>query len=216
MSISGHGAGYFDVKYKIMVLGESKVDKTQLIKRYTKDQFGGVYLTTVGMDFQDKIIEIEDKKVRLQIWDTAGQERFRNVTKSYFQSFQGFVLVYDIANKRSFESLYFWMDQIKLNGPENVKTILVGNNCDLINERQVSFEEGENFAKKYNIKFFEASAKDGTNVNELFFYIANEIYQENKENKANKILEKKGLERFVEENNFNLKKNSKLLKYLNF
>ena len=75
--------GYYDVKYKIMVLGESKVGKTSLIKRYTKDQFGGVYLTTVGMDFQDKIIEIEDKKVRLQVWDTAGQERFRNVTKSY-------------------------------------------------------------------------------------------------------------------------------------
>ena len=180
MSISGHGAGYFDVKYKIMVLGESKVDKTQLIKRYTKDQFGGVYLTTVGMDFQDKIIEIEDKKVRLQIWDTAGQERFRNVTKSYFQSSQGLVLVYDITDRESFEKLNFWVDNIKNNAPENVKLILVGNKCDLANERKVSYEEGENYAKNLNIKFFEASARDGTNVNELFFYLANEIYQDNK------------------------------------
>ena len=172
--------GYYDVKYKIMVLGESKVDKTQLIKRYTKDQFGGVYLTTVGMDFQDKIIEIEDKKVRLQIWDTAGQERFRNVTKSYFQSSQGLVLVYDITDRESFEKLNFWVDNIKNNAPENVKLILVGNKCDLANERKVSYEEGENYAKNLNIKFFEASARDGTNVNELFFYLANEIYQDNK------------------------------------
>ena len=172
--------GYFDVKYKIMVLGESKVGKTSLIKRYTKDQFGGVYLTTVGMDFQDKIIEIEDKKIRLQVWDTAGQERFRNVTKSYFQSSHGLLVVYDITDRESFEKLNFWVDNIKNNAPENAKFILVGNKCDLANERKVSYEEGENYAKNLNIKFFEASARDGTNVNELFFYLANEIYQDNK------------------------------------
>ena len=180
MSISGHGAGYFDVKYKIMVLGESKVGKTSLIKRYTKDQFGGVYLTTVGMDFQDKIIEIEDKKVRLQVWDTAGQERFRNVTKSYFQSSHGLLVVYDITDRESFEKINFWIENIKNNAPENAKLILVGNKCDLANERKVSYEEGENYAKNLNIKFFEASARDGTNVNELFFYLANEIYQDEK------------------------------------
>ena len=172
--------GYFDVKYKIMVLGESKVGKTSLIKRYTKDQFGGVYLTTVGMDFQDKIIEIEDKKVRLQVWDTAGQERFRNVTKSYFQSSHGLLVVYDITDKESFEKINFWMENIKKNAPENAKLILVGNKCDLANERKVTIEDGENKARNYNIKFFESSAKDGTNVNELFFYLANEIYQNDK------------------------------------
>ena len=172
--------GYYDVKYKIMVLGESKVGKTSLIKRYTKDQFGGVYLTTVGMDFQDKIIEIEDKKIRLQVWDTAGQERFRNVTKSYFQSSHGLLVVYDITDKESFEKINFWMKNIKENAPENAKLILVGNKCDLANERQVSYEEGEKKASNYNIKFFESSAKEGTNVKEFFFYLANEIYQDEK------------------------------------
>ena len=172
--------GYYDVKYKIMVLGESKVGKTSLIKRYTKEQFGGVYLTTVGMDFQDKIIEIEDKKIRLQVWDTAGQERFRNVTKSYFQSSHGLLVVYDITDKESFEKINFWIENIKNNAPENAKLILVGNKCDLANERKVTIEDGENKARKYNIKFFESSAKDGTNVNELFFYLANEIYQDEK------------------------------------
>ena len=178
--MANNNTGYFDVKYKIMVLGESKVGKTSLIKRYTKDQFGGVYLTTVGMDFQDKIIEIEDKKVRLQVWDTAGQERFRNVTKSYFQSSQGLLVVYDITDNESFQKINFWMENIKNNAPENVKLILVGNKCDLANERKVTIEDGENKARYYNIKFFESSAKDGTNVNELFFYLANEIYQDEK------------------------------------
>ena len=184
--MSSDNQGYFDVKYKIMVLGESRTNKTSLIKRYTKNVFGGAYFTTVGMDFQDKIIEIDSKKIRLQIWDTAGQERFRNVTKSYFQSSHGFVLVYDITDKYTFDNLDFWMNLIKLNGPENSKIILVGNKCDLSNERKVSIEEGENYAKKYNIKFFEASAKDGTNVNELFFHLANEIYQNDKSKGKNK------------------------------
>jgi len=183
--------GYFDLKYKLMVIGESKVGKTSLIKRYTKDEFGGVYLTTVGVDFQDKIIDIDNKKVRLQIWDTAGQERFRNVTKSYFQSVHGFVLVYDITDKESFKKIDFWMSYIKNYAPENAKYILVGNKSDLANERKVSFEEGENYAKEKNIKFFESSAKENTNVNELFFYLANEIYQDDKtkgkDNKDNGI-----------------------------
>ena len=178
--MSGDNLGYFDVKYKIMVLGESKVGKTSLIRKYTKNQFGGVYLTTVGMDFQDKIIDIENTKVRLQIWDTAGQERFRNVTKSYFQSSHGFVLVYDITDETTFEKTNFWMDQIKLNGPKNAKLILVGNKCDLSNERKVSIEEGEKRAKDNNIKFFESSAKDGTNVNEMFLELGKLIYQDSK------------------------------------
>ena len=173
-------SGYFDIKFKILVFGESTSNKASLIRRYTKDQFGGIYLNTVGIDFQDKLIQIEDKKVKLQIWDTAGHERFRNVAKNYFQNTQGFVLVYNITDRQSFEKLSFWLEQIKLNASEKIKIVLVGNNCDLANARQVSIEEGEAFAKKNNMKFFEASPKDGTNVNELFYYLANEIYQEGK------------------------------------
>ena len=173
-------SGYFDIKFKILVLGESTSNKASLIRRYTKDQFGGIYLNTVGIDFQDKLIQIEDKKVKLQIWDTAGQERFRNVAKNYFQNTQGFVLVYNITDRQNFEKLSFWLEQIKLNASEKIKIVLVGNNCDLANARQVSIEEAEEFAKKNNMKFFEASPKEGTNVNELFYYLANEIYQEGK------------------------------------
>ena len=95
----------YDEKIKLMVIGETKVGKTSLIKKYTKDIFGGTYLTTVGIDFQEKIIDVEDKSVKLQIWDTAGQERFRNIAKSYFHKSDGFLLVYDINCKDSFEKL---------------------------------------------------------------------------------------------------------------
>ena len=171
-------SSYYDLKFKMIVLGESRVGKTSLIKRYTKDQFGGVYLTTVGIDFQNKTIEIEDKKVKLQVWDTAGQERFRNVAKNYFQSTQGFLLVFDITDKESFQKLNdFWIGQLKMNAPEKAKSVLVGNKSDLAGQRQVSIEEAEEFAKDNNLKYYEVSAKEGTKVVELFFYLANEIYQ---------------------------------------
>ena len=170
----------FDLRFKIMVIGESKVGKTSVIKKYTQNKFGGVYLTTVGVDFQDKIINIDDKKIRLQIWDTAGQERFRNLTKNYFNSSNGFLLIYDITDKDSLEHLNFWSAQIQLNAPEKSKCVLVGNKCDLEGSRAVSKEEGKIYAEKNKIKFFETSAKDGTNINEVFEYIANEIYKEEK------------------------------------
>ena len=170
----------FDLRFKIMVIGESKVGKTSVIKKYTQNKFGGVYLTTVGVDFQDKIINIDDKKIRLQIWDTAGQERFRNITKNYFNSSNGFLLIYDITDKDSLEHLNFWSAQIQLNAPEKSKCVLVGNKCDLEGSRAVSTEEGKMYAEKNKIKFFETSAKDGTNINEVFEYLANEIYKEQK------------------------------------
>ena len=170
----------FDVKFKIMVIGESKVGKTSVIKKYTQNKFGGVYLTTVGVDFQDKIINIDDRKIRLQIWDTAGQERFRNITKNYFNSSNGFLLIYDITDKESLEHLNFWNAQIQLNAPAKSKCVLLGNKCDLEGSRAVSIEEGKIFAEKNKIKFFETSAKNGTNIDEAFEYLANEIYNEQK------------------------------------
>ena len=172
----------YDEKIKLMVIGETRVGKTALIKKYTKNVFGGTYLTTVGIDFQEKIINVEEKSVKLQIWDTAGQERFRNIAKSYFHTSDGFLLVYDISCKDSFEKLNFWYEQIKLNAPENTKCVVAGNKCDLEEKRQVNKNEGENFAKTYNIDFYETSAKDGINVDEVFQTLANEIMKDIKKN----------------------------------
>ena len=171
----------FDIKLKIMVLGESMVGKTSLITRYTNDKFGGRYLCTVGIDFQKKKIEKNGKRVLLQIWDTAGEERFRNVTKNYFQASQGFILAYDINNKDSFEKVQYWVEEIKLNAEEKIKCILIGTKSDL-DKREVSEEEGQNLAEKYGYKFLETSAKDNINIDETFQALVSEIMDNFKEN----------------------------------
>ena len=186
----------YDQKIKIMVIGESLVGKTALITKYTKNTFGGAYLTTVGIDFQDKFLNINGKEIKIELWDTAGQERFRNIAKNYFQSSDGFLLVYDLTKKSSFENLEFWNTQINLNAPKETKYILVGNKKDLENQREVQIEEGEDFAKKNNIKFFETSAKDGTNVIDVFETLAKEIVNDveqinTRSKRSSQVLKKK-------------------------
>ena len=177
----------FDIKLKIMVLGESMVGKTSLITRYTNDKFGGRYLCTVGIDFQKKKIEKNGKRVLLQIWDTAGQERFRNVTKNYFQASQGFILAYDINNKDSFEKVQYWIEEIKLNAEEKIKCVLIGTKSDL-DRREVSEEEGQNLGKENGYKFLETSAKENININETFETLVSEIMDNNfEENKRDSI-----------------------------
>ena len=166
----------YDEKIKIMVIGESKIGKTSLISRYCNNEFlGGLYLSTIGIDFQIKHLVLNKKNIRLQIWDTAGQERYRNIAKNYFQSSDGFVIVYDISNIESFEKLDYWIEQIENNSQKFTKMILFGNKCDIIDDRKINKEEGEEYAKNKNIKFFEVSAKEGTNVNEAFECFVKEI-----------------------------------------
>ena len=176
----------FDIKLKIMVLGESMVGKTSLITRYTNDKFGGRYLCTVGIDFQKKKIEKNGKKVLLQIWDTAGQERFRNVTKNYFHTSQGFILAYDINNKESFEKVQFWIEEIKANAEEKIKCILIGTKCDL-DKREVSEEEGQKLGEQYGYQFLETSAKENININETFETLVSEIMNNFKENRRESL-----------------------------
>ena len=185
----------YDQKIKIMILGETLVGKTAIITRYTKKVFAENYLTTVGIDFQNKQLNINGKKINVEIWDTAGQERFRNIAKTYFQSSDGFLLVYDITSKDSFNKLNDWYDQIKSNAPENSKCIIAGNKSDLEEKRQVKKEEGEKFASDNNLKFYETSAKDDKNINIVFELLSNEIVNDEKTIKRNKrssqVLKKK-------------------------
>ena len=185
---------YFDEKIKIMIIGETRVGKTSLISKYCKNEFsGGQYLSTIGIDFQIKNLEINSKKIRLQIWDTAGEERFRNIAKNYFQSSDGFLVVYDIANHESFETLDYWIEEIRANSQELSKMILVGNKCDKEKERKIQKEDGKAYAKKKQIKFYEVSAKDGTNVNEVFEILVKDILKsyspsENMKKRGSKML----------------------------
>ena len=172
-----------DTKIKVMLLGESQTGKTSFIQRYVKNNFSLGYITTVGIDFQVKILTSNDKNIKLQIWDTAGQERFKNITKNYFQSSDGFIVAYDITSRNSFVNVSTWLKEITNNAPEDTKKILIGTKCDLTN-REVSTEEGQNLASENKMQFFETSAKNDINVKETFEAIALEIMQSQENNES--------------------------------
>ena len=135
-------------------------------------------------------MEIKGKKVKLQIWDTAGQERFKNITASYYRGGNGVLLIYDITDRESFESLNFWLIEIEKNANKNVKILLMGNNCDLKDKRKVSYQEGKDFAMKNNMLFLEASAKDNINIKEAFELLIEEIINSTINNDEKKRMKK--------------------------
>lgn len=165
----------FDMQIKLLMIGDSGVGKTCLLLRYANDSFSPTFITTIGIDFKIKNINLEGKRIKLQIWDTAGQERFRTITTSYFRGAQGILLVYDVTDRATFMSIRNWVAQIQMHADVNVNKILIGNKCDMADQRVVTFEEGENLAKEYNIHFFETSAKQDFNVEKAFITIATDV-----------------------------------------
>ncbi|CAE7383175.1 rab8A [Symbiodinium microadriaticum] len=137
--------------------------------------FSPTFITTIGIDFKIKNIQLDGKRIKLQIWDTAGQERFRTITTSYFRGAQGILLVYDVTDRQSFTSIRNWVAQIQMHADVNVNKILIGNKCDMQDQRVVTTGEGEALAKEYNIHFFETSAKQDINVETAFITIATDV-----------------------------------------
>lgn len=146
-----------------------------MLLRYANDSFSPTFITTIGIDFKIKNIILDSKRIKLQIWDTAGQERFRTITTSYFRGAQGILLVYDVTDRTTFMSIRNWVAQIQMHADVNVNKILIGNKCDMQDQRVVSYEEGENLAKEYSIHFFETSAKQDQNVEKAFITIATDV-----------------------------------------
>ena len=160
---------------KILIIGESRVGKTCLLLRFTDDIFTDHHVSTIGIDFKTKNLIIDNKQIKMQLWDTAGQERFKTLTKNFYKSADGIVLVYDITDENSFKNVRVWMKQIDDYGNNKTSKILVGNKCDWEENRKVSTEEGQNLAKELSLNFFESSAKDNLNVQEIFITIAKKI-----------------------------------------
>ena len=160
---------------KILLIGNSGVGKSCLLMRYVENNFTTNFFNTIGVDFKMKTIQMQDKEVKLQIWDTAGQERFRTITCNYYRGAHGVVIVYDITDRDSFESVKNWMVEIDKYAQENVNKLLIGNKCDLTSKRQVAHEEGAELAKQLRIEFLETSAKEVTNVENLFKNMAESI-----------------------------------------
>lgn len=128
-----------------------------------------------GIDFKVRTIDVDGKKIKLQIWDTAGQERFRTITTAYYRGAMGIMLVYDITNEKSFENIKNWIRNIEENASADVEKMLLGNKCELEEKRQVTREKGEQLAIEYGIKFIETSAKASINVQEAFYMLARDI-----------------------------------------
>ena len=163
--------------YKVLLLGDSTVGKTCFLLRYCDKTFEDAHLTTVGLDYRLKSMILKNgKNVKLQIWDTAGQDRFRAITKNYYKGANGIILIYDVTNIQSYENVKNWIAQIKESANQNVIIYLVGNKIDVKEEdRCVKTEDGKKIAEEFNLPFFESSAKNGININEIFEQIVEKI-----------------------------------------
>jgi len=140
--------------FKLLVIGDSGVSKSSLLLRFSDGTFSDSFITTIGVDYKVKNLEIEGKPVKLQIWDTAGQERFRTITSSYYRAANGILLVYDITEYETFKGISKWITEINRYASDNLVKILIGNKCDLVNERKVPYETGSELALQLGIDFF--------------------------------------------------------------
>ncbi|GMY32228.1 ras-related protein RABA5c-like [Fagus crenata] len=162
--------------FKIVIIGDSAVGKSNLLSRYARNEFNLHSKATIGVEFQTQVMDIDGKEVKAQIWDTAGQERFRAVTSAYYRGAVGALVVYDISRRSTFESISRWLDELNTHSDTTVARMLVGNKCDLDNIRAVSVEEGTTLAEAEGLFFMETSALDSTNVKKAFEIVIREIY----------------------------------------
>ncbi|XP_066248672.1 ras-related protein Rab-39B isoform X2 [Euwallacea similis] len=171
----------FDYQFRLILIGDSTVGKSSLLKYFTDGKFAEVSDPTVGVDFFARLIEVKDgTRIKLQLWDTAGQERFRSITKSYYRNSVGALLVYDICNRSSFEHIPQWMSEARHHiEPHRPVFALVGCKADLVSnggQREVSKEEAKSFADNHGLFFIESSAKSGLNVEDAFRAVTQVVY----------------------------------------
>jgi len=165
----------YDYLIKLLLIGDSGVGKSCLLLRFSDDSFTPSFITTIGIDFKIRTIELEGKRIKLQIWDTAGQERFRTITTAYYRGAMGILLVYDVTDEKSFNNIRNWIRNIEQHATESVNKILIGNKCDMVEKKVVDSARGKALADEYAIKFLETSAKNSINVEEAFITLAKDI-----------------------------------------
>lgn len=161
--------------FKYIIIGDTGVGKSCLLLQFTDKRFRTDHDLTIGVEFGARLINIDQKQVKLQIWDTAGQESFRSITRSYYRGATGALLVYDISRRDTFHHLERWLNEARTNANPHMVIMLIGNKNDL-ERREVSYEEGEQFAKEHDLIFKETSAKTAANVEEAFIGTAQKIY----------------------------------------
>nr|XP_027108548.1 ras-related protein RABA3-like [Coffea arabica] len=165
-----------DYVFKVVVIGDSAVGKSQILSRFTKNEFCFDSKSTIGVEFQTRTANINSKVVKAQIWDTAGQERYRAVTSAYYRGALGAMLVYDITKRQSFDHVARWVEELRAHADNSIVIVLVGNKADLVDLRTVPAEDALEFAENQGLLFFETSALNGDNVDAAFFKLLEEIH----------------------------------------
>ncbi|TYH45162.1 hypothetical protein ES332_D11G245600v1 [Gossypium tomentosum] len=176
------GGGYgdpsqkIDYVFKVVLIGDSAVGKSQILARFSRNEFSLDSKATIGVEFQTRTLVIEHKSVKAQIWDTAGQERYRAVTSAYYRGAVGAMLVYDITKRQTFDHIPRWLEELRGHADKNIVIILLGNKSDLENQREVPTEDSKEFAQKEGLFFLETSALEATNVETAFMTVLTEIF----------------------------------------
>ncbi|BGP57189.1 hypothetical protein JCM8202_005373 [Rhodotorula sphaerocarpa] len=165
----------YDMLAKMLLIGDSGVGKSCLLLRFCDDAWTPSFITTIGIDFKIRTIELDGKRIKLQIWDTAGQERFRTITTAYYRGAMGILLVYDVTDERSFNNIRTWHSNVEQHASEGVNKILIGNKCDWTDKKVISEQQGQELADELGLRFLETSAKSNINVEEAFFALASDI-----------------------------------------
>ena len=176
-------ADNYEHLYKIIIIGDSGVGKSNILGRYLTNTFKQDTKSTVGVEFGSKKVTVNDVNIKLQIWDTAGQERYRAITSAYYKGSKGCFIVYDITSTQTFEDVEKWYEEINKSGDKGISIVLVGNKCDLEQERKVTVEMGEEKARNLNCPFFETSALNNTQIEKIFQVISEDIYSKSKNEK---------------------------------
>ncbi|MCI4390896.1 hypothetical protein PGIGA_G00128200, partial [Pangasianodon gigas] len=176
-SIMGNRDDEYDFLFKVVLIGDSGVGKSNLLSRFTRNEFNLESKSTIGVEFATRSIQVDGKTIKAQIWDTAGQERYRAITSAYYRGAVGALLVYDIAKHLTYENVERWLKELRDHADNNIVIMLVGNKSDLRHLRAVPTDEARAFAEKNNLSFIETSALDSTNVEEAFKNILTEIYR---------------------------------------
>merc|ERR1711959_346482 len=158
----------YDYLFKLLLIGDSGVGKSCLLLRYVDETYQEAYISTIGVDFKIRTVELDGKVIKLQIWDTAGQERFRTITSSYYRGAHGIIVVYDVTDEESFNNVKTWLNEINRYANENVNKLLVGNKSDLTSKKVVDHATAKAFADEIGIPFLETSAKSADNVEQAF------------------------------------------------
>ena len=167
----------YEMMFKVVLVGDSFVGKTNIMSKYLKNEFHEDSKATVGVEFGSKQFTVEGHSIKAQIWDTAGQERYKAITSAYYKGARGAFIVYDITRKQSFESVEKWVNDVTAVADKNITIILIGNKSDLEDQRQVTKEQGQDKANKLEIAFMETSAFSGENLEKAFNMMINEVYK---------------------------------------